>query len=106
MWLLPARRYYPYHYAPLISDLAKHATGGKRNKATIGSEVLSTEDDDWAPLNGPVRPLVQLMAVLPPERYFAQSAAQSQVDKAQNRALRHPVTRTDIKTIIFLFLYL
>ncbi|KAL0046758.1 hypothetical protein WJX82_009320 [Trebouxia sp. C0006] len=59
--------YYPYHYAPLISDLAKHATGGKRNKATIGSEVLSTEDDDWAPLNGPVRPLVQLMAVLPPE---------------------------------------
>ncbi|DBA90633.1 TPA: 5'-3' exoribonuclease 2 [Trebouxia sp. C0004] len=59
--------YYPYHYAPLISDLAKHATGGKRNKATIGNEVLSIEDDDWAPLNGPVRPLVQLMAVLPPE---------------------------------------
>ncbi len=73
MWLPPARRYYPYHYAPLISDLAKHATGGKRNKATIGSEVLSTEDDDWAPLNGPVRPLVQLMAVLPPERYLLHS---------------------------------
>ena len=29
---------------------------------------MSVDDDSWAPANGPVRPLVQLMAVLPPER--------------------------------------
>lgn len=61
-------RYYPFHYAPLISDLAKFATGGRRSKATVGGEVMSLDDDSWAPANGPVRPLVQLMAVLPPER--------------------------------------
>lgn len=61
-------RYYSFHYAPLISDLAKFATGGKRSKVTIGGEVMSLDDDSWAPANGPVRPLVQLMAVLPLER--------------------------------------
>ncbi|KAL3145189.1 hypothetical protein ABBQ32_000941 [Trebouxia sp. C0010 RCD-2024] len=59
--------YYSFHYAPLISDLAKFATGGKRSKVTIGGEVMSLDDDSWAPANGPVRPLVQLMAVLPLE---------------------------------------
>ena len=49
--------------------MAKHATGGKRNKTIIGSEVMSIGDEDWAPPHGPARPLVQLMAVLPPERY-------------------------------------
>lgn len=29
---------------------------------------MSAKDDSWAPAHGPVRPLVQLMAVLPPER--------------------------------------
>ena len=35
-------RYYPFHYAPLISDLAKFATGGRRSKATVGGEVMMT----------------------------------------------------------------
>ena len=61
-------RYYSFHYAPLISDLAKFATGAKRSKVTIGGDVMSLDDDSWAPAHGPVRPLVQLMAVLPPER--------------------------------------
>ncbi|CAL8464765.1 g4300 [Coccomyxa elongata] len=60
--------YYPYHYAPLVSDLAKQ-TGALckiKSPALIQPEVPEPSGN-WAPQYGPVRPLLQLMAVLPPQ---------------------------------------
>ena len=60
-------RFYPYHYAPLISDLAKYtSTMGKTRLLGTGPEDIDSES--WAGGHGPVRPLLQLMAVLPPSR--------------------------------------
>ena len=59
-------RYYPYHHAPLVSDLAKHTGAIARLKAGGGRRDGAV--DSWAPAHGPVRPLVQLMSVLPPSR--------------------------------------
>ena len=70
-----ACRFYPFYYAPLVSDLAKHATTVAKTKGITAKEApdIGEEDDSvpgsWAPPHGPVRPLVQLMAVLPPARW-------------------------------------
>lgn len=72
---LVACRFYPFYYAPLVSDLAKHATTVAKTKGITAKEApdIGEEDDSvpgsWAPPHGPVRPLVQLMAVLPPARW-------------------------------------
>lgn len=62
-------RYYPHHYAPLVSDLAKQtgALGKIRSPAVIPPEVPGL-GRSWAPQYSPVQPLLQLMAVLPPQR--------------------------------------
>ncbi|KAK9862054.1 hypothetical protein WJX84_007140, partial [Apatococcus fuscideae] len=57
--------FYPYHYAPLISDLAKY-TGSMGKTRLLGTGPEDIEADSWAGGHGPVRPLLQLMAVLPP----------------------------------------
>ncbi len=62
-------RFYRYHYAPLASDLAKFSTGLHKIKA--GKPFVKPKqapDADWAEAQAPVRPLVQLMAVMPPSR--------------------------------------
>lgn len=66
---MPWYRYYPFHYAPLMCDLAKHTKAlGKakppKRMQGAGQELV----ESWAPRYGPVRPIVQLMAVLPPQR--------------------------------------
>ena len=72
--LVPCR-FYPFYYAPLVSDLAKHATTVAKTKGITAKEApdIGEESDSvpgsWAPPHGPVRPLVQLMAVLPPARW-------------------------------------
>lgn len=68
---MPVNRYYPYHYAPLVADLAKHTGAIARLKAGGGRRDGGA--DSWAPPHGPVRPLVQLMSVLPPRRCAPQS---------------------------------
>lgn len=65
-YITPWCRYYPYHYAPLVSDLAKNTGAIARLKT--GGVRRDGGADSWAPPHGPVRPLVQLMAVLPPRR--------------------------------------
>ena len=58
-----------------MSDLAKHATTVAKTKGITAKEApdVGEEGDSvpgsWAPPHGPVRPLVQLMAVLPPARW-------------------------------------
>ena len=58
-----------------MSDLAKHASTVAKTKGITAKEApdVGEEDDSmpgsWAPPHGPVRPLVQLMAVLPPARW-------------------------------------
>ncbi|KAF8063012.1 ALKBH8 [Scenedesmus sp. PABB004] len=68
---------YPHHYAPLIQDLAKTKLWSKAGPAAKGVCVApiplhrglvdphACELDEWAPPGGPVRPLLQLMCVLP-----------------------------------------
>ncbi|BDA50364.1 5'-3' exoribonuclease 2 [Coccomyxa sp. Obi] len=60
--------YFPHHYAPMMSDLAKHsgALGKIKSPAQIQPEAPEPSGS-WAPQYGPVRPLLQLMAVLPPQ---------------------------------------
>ncbi len=50
-----------------MSDLAKHTGSmGKLRLQGVGLEDI--DDSSWAGGHGPVRPLLQLMAVLPPSR--------------------------------------
>ena len=49
-----------------MCDLAKHTGAIARLKAGGGRRGGGA--DSWAPPHGPVRPLVQLMSVLPPRR--------------------------------------
>ncbi|KAK9823577.1 hypothetical protein WJX72_003960 [[Myrmecia] bisecta] len=64
--------FYPYYYAPLVSDLCRNTGALSKIKWSTGKSGLEdSAGESWADGHGPVRPLVQLMAVLPP-----QSAAQ------------------------------
>ncbi|GAX74490.1 hypothetical protein CEUSTIGMA_g1939.t1 [Chlamydomonas eustigma] len=68
---------YPHHYAPLMSDLARHcARIHPRHKGLLAGPVSlqrglppdcsQASSQDWAPVDGPVRPVLQLISVLPP----------------------------------------
>ena len=70
---------FPYHYAPLMADLARYCgrMGGRPHKGVLAGPVgmrrglgctLTASPEEWAPKDGPVRPLLQLMSVLPPRR--------------------------------------
>lgn len=63
-------RYYPYHYAPMCSDVAKFtkAVGQLKHAKAVTLMPVPSPEDSWGDSRGPVRPLVQLMAVLPPKR--------------------------------------
>ncbi|GIL86379.1 hypothetical protein Vretimale_11678 [Volvox reticuliferus] len=71
---------YPYHYAPLMQDLASNriqnlAFRGRKKSPLASAPIRMARDmydmaycslDEWAPPYGPVRPLLQLLCILPP----------------------------------------
>ncbi|GFR50081.1 hypothetical protein Agub_g12225, partial [Astrephomene gubernaculifera] len=77
---------YPYHYAPLMSDLASPRIQALAHRGRSTTRLacpplrLPRQLADpggcglegWAPPHGPVRPLLQLLCILPPRS--AQSA--------------------------------
>lgn len=74
---------YPYHYAPLMCDLSSSSATAYRPSAArtaalycpplrivrVLQKPLTAPVQAWAPPGGPVRPLLQLMSVLPPRRF-------------------------------------
>ena len=101
--------FYPYHYAPLASDLHKYAGGlGK-----LATAVVRVDDGggkargggQWAAQHGPVQPFVQLMAVLPPQRCAARRRNYwlNWANSLSSRMLASPKLSSSITTPTSLF---
>ncbi len=62
-------RAFEYYHAPLVSDLVKHFTAPKSTKISKGTSIKPDQSaENWANVDGVVRPLLYGTSITPPER--------------------------------------